>query len=463
MRRLIASAALALSLSACPSPDAVPISDVPPPTPSEGPSDSPGETSSPETPAPAPTPSVPEVDNTTTTTFQDATGRGLDALVASTNAFSFDLLGRLPSKGNVAASPASVAIALGMTYAGAAGTTAVQMHDTLQLTLPGKETHDAFGTLLRKLAPPAKAPYELAIANRLFGEKSIDFQTPFLSVTKSHYQAPLEPVDFKNGADAARRHINGWVESQTKNRIKDLLPEGSLVPDTRLVLANAIYFKGKWQLPFDEKVTKPGDFHRDDNEVVEVPLMHKKAQFGYTREELAGSALQVLELPYVGRELSMVVVLPEKRDGMHHLQGLVTSGKLDAKVFEGWTKKLFFQEVDVTFPRFKIDPPKGIELEPTLSAMGMPRAFTDAAEFPHMAVLPPGEGLKISEVFHKAFVEVNEEGTEAAAATGVVMMRTTALQQPRPPQIFVADHPFLFFIRDRRTGAILFVGRVSEP
>ena len=392
-------------------------------------------------------------DNTTDAPFTPASKSLVETLVANNTAFAMSLYKQASgAPDNFAMSPASISIALGMTYAGADGQTAAEMKKALHLTLPGAEVHNAFGTLLRTWEPTPKQPYELAVANRLFGERTLGFKKPYLALTGDHYGAELEPVDFAGAPESARRHINGWVSQQTKKRIEDLLPEGSITADARLVLTNAIYFKGKWKKEFDEKNTKPVTFHAASGEK-KVPMMHRSDRYGYAESKDA----QLLELPYEGDDLAMAILLPKKRDGLPAIEKSLSVEMLDR------LGKTHFHQVNVALPKFTIDPPAPMALKPELGKLGMARAFTGDAEFPHIAEMPPGEGLAVSDVFHKAFVEVNEEGTEAAAATGVVMFRTTAVHNPVPPKSFVADHPFLFFIRDKRNGTILFVGRVSAP
>lgn len=399
------------------------------------------------------TPPAEASDNTTDAPFTPASESAVETLVANNTAFAIDLYRQASATpGNLAMSPASVSIALGMTYGGAAGQTAAEMKKALRLTLPGAEVHNAFGTLARSWEPKPKQPYELAVANRLFGERTLSFKQPYLALTGDHYGAALDPVDFAGAPESARRHINAWISEQTKSRIEDLLPEGSVTSDARLVLANAIYFKGKWSKEFDEKNTKPETFHTPAG-AEKVPMMHRSDRYAYAETNDA----QLLELPYEGEDLAMQILLPKKRDGLAALEQSLTVGMLEKMT------KTHYQQVNVSLPKFTIDPPKPLALKPELTKLGMVRAFTSDAELPHIADMPPGEGLAVSDVFHKAFVEVNEEGTEAAAATGVVMFRTTTVHKPIPPKDFVADHPFLFFIRDKRNGTVLFIGRVTAP
>ena len=371
---------------------------------------------------------------------------------AGGNAFAFDLYDQLAAEpGNFAYSPTSISMALAMTWGGARGETADQMRDVLHLGDDADALHASNGALLAAWNDPGRTAYELRVVNRLFGEKTATWQPDFLQLTDAQYGARLEEVDFIHGYERARARINAWVEEQTKTRIKDLLPVGSLDTDTRLVLTNAIYFKGKWKSEFDPEATVPGDFHRIGGAAVQVPMMHQRAQLAYAKVD----GVHVLQLPYTGDELAMNVLLPARKGGLAALER-----GLDGDAVTRWIGALSPQEVDVTLPRFKIDPPKPTTLKKPLEALGMALPFQRDADFKGMAEdIHP---LYIDDVYHKAFVEVNEEGTEAAAATAVVMTNESVSIEPEPVS-FVADHPFVFLIRDVKSGAILFVGRVADP
>ena len=252
----------------------------------------------------------------------------------------------------------------------------------------------------------------------------------------------------RSGADYRSREINHWVEEQTNDKIKDLIPPGSLDALTRLVLTNAVYFKGDWVQPFDKRNTREEDFTVSAQGKVKVPLMHQRARMGYTEEE----TFQALEMPYAGRDLSMVVLLPKKVGGLPELEKAITVDKLASLM-----SKLHVREVITYLPKFKLETSFG--LNPTLGAMGMKRAFSQAADFSGISSV---ESLYISAVLHEAYVDVNEEGTEAAAATGV-MVGAMAARLPQPIPVFRADHPFLFLIHDTKAGSILFMGRLTNP
>ena len=378
------------------------------------------------------------------------------SLAAATNLFAMDLWQRTRlQEGNLAASPASITMALAMTYGGAGGETATEMANVLHFGMPAEEAHAAASSQLAAWNDPARETYELRVANRLFGERTYDFHAAYITMTGERYGAPLEALDFIGSAEAGRVHINGWVAGQTHDRIQNLIPSGALDTTTRLVLTNAIYFKGKWLIEFDEEQTQPAVFFGMTGQSANVPTMHMQKELRYAATE----AVQILEMPYVGNELAMTIVLPTARDGITAVEESLTAAQYDQ-----WIGALTEREVIVSLPRFKIDPAEPIALKPTLVDMGMPLAFDrNRADFSVMGGASDGSnGLYIDEVFHKAFVEVNEEGTEAAAATAVVMMER-GMAQAEPPPAFRADHPFLFFIRDLRTGTILFMGRVAQP
>jgi len=371
------------------------------------------------------------------------------------NRFAFDLYARLKgAEGNLFLSPYSISTALTMTYAGARGETADQMAKVLCLPASGEDVHGAYGALQNDLnAAGAKGAFDLVVANRLWGQKGYGFLPDYLALVEKKYGAGLEQVDFAGATEAARQTINVWIEKQTRDKIKDLLKPGVLDAMTRLVLTNAIYFKGKWAEEFDKKLTRDEDFFLTPEKKVAAPLMHQKAKFGY----FEGDGLQALELPYQGDRLTMVVLLPKRnvppgaKDGLAALETALSAEKLAE-----WIGQLRRREVQVALPRFKTT--AEFSLAETLVAMGMADAFNpNAADFSGMTGT---KDLFISAVVHKAFVDVNEEGTEAAAATGVVVGVTS---MPEPPPVFRADHPFLFLIRDTKTGAILFLGRILDP
>lgn len=348
---------------------------------------------------------------------------------------------------NLFFSPYSISTALAMTYAGARGETAQQMAKALHFLPEHSPVHPAFSSIRSQVEQEqGKGGVELSIANGLWVEKNYSLLKGYHDLTDKHYGAVLNRVDFKHATEQARLQINAWVEEKTKNRIKDLLPPGVLDPLTRLVLTNAIYFKGNWLSRFKKDKTRDEQFFIAPDKQVTVRMMNQQADFGYTETE----TLQVLELPYVGERLSMILLLPRTIDGLGELESILTPGLLTALL-----SPVRKRDVQVCLPAFTMT--SQFDLARTLKAMGMQEAFTAAADFSGMT---GSTDLYISAAVHKAFIEVNEEGTEAAAATALVM-RLTAVQAP-PPR-FRADHPFLFLIRHNPTGSILFMGRLANP
>jgi serpin B len=376
-------------------------------------------------------------------------------LANAINAFATDLHTRLArdEKGSLFFSPFSIETALAMTSAGARGETLEEMQKTLHLP---DEPHAAFGDLLNHLNGPnffrAPRKYQLSVANAIWAQKGYPWRKEFIELTRKHYGAGMVEVDFSE-SEAARKRINDWVEDETREKIKDLIPAGAITVLTRMVLANAIYFKGDWQVRFDKKLTQDAPFTRADGTKANVPLMHQTAEFGYGEFEMGitrqQEKVQVLELPYSGRELSMLVYLPRNPDGVDWLAQWLSKENLGAP-------ELKQQKVRVYLPRFKAE--SKFRLNEPLMDLGMKKAF-GGADFTGMS--PNGKDLSISHVLHKAFVDVNEEGTEAAAATGVIIKERVSA--PAEPVVFRADRPFVFAIRDNKTGAALFVGRYSGP
>ena len=384
-------------------------------------------------------------------------------IAMSSNRFAWDLYAKLAEKkGNLFFSPSSVHTALAMTCAGADGNTLTEMAETLRLPREVKPTgadgqatkpvdvpwsqervHKAYGGLLAQLKPGWRAGYELHVANALWGQKGYPWQKEFLATTRENYGAGLREVDFVRQTEAARRTINRWIEEQTRGKIKNLLAGGTLTPLTRLVLTNAIYFKGDWASKFKKEYTQDSPFKLSAGKSVKAPMMNQTGKFGYAETK----DLQVLRMPYVGKDLSMVIFLPKKLDGLADVEKLLRKTGPDALL-----ESLERQELDVFLPKFKMT--SMFDLSKALPAMGMKDAFTEKADFSRM---DGRRGMFISAVVHKAFVDVNEEGTEAAAATGVMIAWGSA------PHVFRADHPFLFIIRHDKTGVVLFMGRVVNP
>ena len=371
--------------------------------------------------------------------------------VEGNTAFALDLYGRLKSEpGNLFFSPYSISTVLAMTLAGARGDTQKQMAQVLHLSGNGREIQGAFGQLQRQLSETGKqAGIELNIANALWAQQGHAFEPQFLELARNEYQANIQQADFKAAAEPAREEINHWVAEKTKNKIQDLLPRGSIAATTRLVLANAIYFKGTWGKQFDKAATSPQPFHLSSSRQIEAPLMHQFQEVRY----LGNEDFQAVELPYEGGELSMLILLPRQPDGY---AGLET--QLSPVLLSQLSREMRQQKVEVFLPRFKLE--SRFKLGDALQQMGMTDAFGSKADFSGM---DGTRSLFISDVFHKAWGEVNEQGTEAAAATATTMRATAVMRPPPPPPVFRADHAFIFFIRDTRSGSLLFAGRLADP
>jgi serpin B len=388
------------------------------------------------------------------------------------NAFGLDLHRQMPKEGNVCLSPYSIQSALGMTYLGASGVTQEEMARVLRFPTDKGVLGESFEALnaalaaaqeksakqvaqSRKYGGPSQA-LKLHVANRLFGQKGYDFRETFLSGVKSHFGAPMELMNFIKDHAVATREINGWVEKQTQKRIRDLIPENGLSADTRLVLVNALYFKAAWAEEFGA-VTAPKPFHANAAKTaVAVPTMVQQMHMRY----LNGRGFQAVMLPYAGYDLHFLLIVPDDIGGVSGVERkLMASTLLECAKAE-------HREVILHLPKFKITPPT-VPLGEVLQKMGMMTAFDKpqgSADFDAMAPKKPDDYLCISEVFHKTFLELDEKGTEAAAATVVTMVATTAMPAERAKPVEIkADRPFLFAIQHVESGACLFLGRVSDP
>jgi serine protease inhibitor len=375
----------------------------------------------------------------------DVPGAQIQSLVEGNTAFALDLYGQLKAEpGNLFFSPYSISTALAMTYAGARGETEKQMAKVLHFSKDQRVVHTTFSDLQRQLGYAGQQKsIQLSIANALWAQEGDAFLPTFLRIANSDYQANIGQADFKTHAEAARDQINRWAAQATKDKIKDILPPGSLTELTRLVLANAIYFKGAWAEPFEKAATSIQPFHLNATRQVNAPLMHHSTDVRY----MENSDLQAVELPYVGGGLSMVVLLPRQVDGCGPL-----GDRLTPALIADTLRQMKRQEVRIFLPKFKLE--SSFKLNETLARMGMPDAFVwQQADF---SGLDGTKSLFISAVFHKAWCEVNEEGTEAAAGTAAVATRSM-------PPVFRADHPFIFLIRDTRFGSLLFLGRLADP
>ena len=447
-----------LTLAACgqeATPTPIPASATPTPIPA----------SATPTPIPAgatPTPDEPSeqlaLSEKQRVTSPDVAASDLTDLVEGNSAFAFDVYQALSEEdGNLFYSPYSISLALAMTFAGARGETEQQIADTLQFTLPQDSLHPAFNGLDLELASRGEGAagkdekgFRLNIVNAIWGQEDYEFLAEFLDVLAKSYGAGPRLLDFIGAPEESRITINDWVSDQTEGKIKDLIPQDVINSLTRLVLTNAIFFSAAWQYPFSESRTADGTFHLLDGSEVIVPMMVRTASFGLAK----GDGYQAVELPYDGRELSMVILLPDTGQFGRF------EDSLDADLVRTITEGLVPTRVDLTMPKFEFE--SDFSLADTLGAMGMPVAFipplgpctSDMADFSGMIGTCE---LYITEIVHKAFVSVDEAGTEAAAATAVVLWIESL------PLSITIDRPFVFLIRDIETGAILFIGRVTDP
>jgi len=391
-----------------------------------------------------PRPAAPDVPETLAHWKVDMIAGECDlAIVAKGNsAFAFDLYSRLSSRrGNLFFSPLSISTALAMTYGGAQGATAEEIAAALRFPFGQERLHPVFADLLQQIKGKSQA-LELSLANGLWAQRGCEFRESFMDLVRTHYGAELRELDLAAAAEACRI-INEWAETETRGKIRDLIEPGMLGPLTRLVLANAIYFKGDWASPFKKEQTSDAPFTITPNRKATVPMMHQQEWFGYMETE----SFQALQLPYAGWDLAMVVFLPREAEGLSDFEMRLTPEQVEESL-----KGLHPLYLPVFLPRFRVT--SAFTLNDVLREMGLRLAFNPSgADF---SGLTGRGGLFISSVIHKAYVSVDEMGTQAAAVTGELKLMGIA-------PVFRADHPFLFLIRDRRSGSILFLGRVTNP
>ena len=362
-----------------------------------------------------------------------------DLAAKATNNFAAELYRQLATgKQNLCVSPYSIETALAMTFAGADGETRTEMARVLHFPSDASTVATSFASLQRSLEEMSAKTTEL------------------LDLVKQNYGAAFEPIDFTVNPAVAAQHINKWVADGTRDKIRDLIPADALNKLTRLVLANAVYLKAPWADPFSDKATQPEPFRVRGGAPLDVPMMRKTDRFGYAKRE----GFTAVSIPYSGDDLQFLVLLPDEVNGLRTLESKLTADVL-AKC-----AKLETQDIDLHLPKFKLEPPT-IALAENLQALGMKSAFDipqGSANFDKMAPRKPNDYLYISNVFHKTFIAVDEKGTEAAAATAVVMMRATAMRGPKPPPIEVkVDRPFIYAIQHVPSGVCLFLGRVTDP
>jgi serpin B len=374
-------------------------------------------------------------------------------LARSSNAFGFDLYQRLRrTPGNLVISPASLTTALTMAWAGARGETAAQMRRALHLQGTPDEALAASGRLAATLQAPSR-PLVFRIANQLFAEKTYKLVPAYVEKTRTAFGAPVELLDFLKAPEPARVHINQWIESRTEHRIRDLMPPGAVTPLTRLVLVNAIYFLGTWEAPFDISATRPAPFYLTPSQKKMVPTMSRDGIFLSTGRK---DGVTAVELPYKGGELSMMLLVPDKIDGLAAVESALSARQLDAL-----QAAMTVGFVSLTMPKFELSP-GSLALRKELEALGLRSAF-DLKRADLTGIAKPSaraERLFLQDVFHKTYVKIDEKGTEAAAATGDMSVMGSDPPPPRPVRV---DRPFLFLIRDNASGMILFLGRVSDP
>ncbi len=397
-----------------------------------------------------------------------STSEGLSELVLANNKFAVDYYTKLDSNPqnigkNIFFSPFSISTAVGMTYEGADKNTAKEMQEVFYFPIDDTTRQSSFAKLFNSLnESAAKGDYKLSVANALWNEKTYEFKQSFYDIIDNYYYGKSTPVDFKNAPEEQRQLINKWVEEQTQQKIKELLPSQppSIKSDTRMVLVNAIYFKGDWLSKFKAENTVDSEFLVSADKTVTTKMMQQTEKFNYYSD----SQFQYLQLPYKGEDLSMVLLLPKgietdcapNTDCIDEPVRIVYDFNIpSAETFALVKDKMNETKLTVSLPKFKFT--AKYQMKQDLEQMGVREAFTDFANFSKM---DEANFVKIGEIYHKAFIEVNEEGTEAAAATGVVMVEKTAIEMP---QIFNANHPFAFYIQDNKTGEILFLGKMLDP
>ncbi|MFO7810681.1 MAG: serpin family protein [Candidatus Delongbacteria bacterium] len=361
---------------------------------------------------------------------------------------AYKVLTEKEKNNNIFISPFSISSALAMTYAGSAGSTESEMAHALEFSKNTVAFHKSFGNMTEKInSVSKKGNLELSIANSLWLAEGYEFLDEFLRINNTYYNTETTNLDFSESV-TARKRINDWVAEKTKDKIKDLIPKGILDALTKLVLTNAVYFKAEWKDQFKERMTNKDTFFTSEAKSAEIEMMNQKKRFNYAENDEA----QFIEMPYKGNDASMFVLLPKKKSGLDNIEK-----KLTWEYIEKLTANMEPEQVDVYFPKYKMS--LKYELREILNELGMKKAFNKGADFSKMN---GNRDLYISAVIHKTFIEVDETGTEAAAATAVVMRMKSAMPDPEF-KTFKADHPFFYFIKERSTGAVLFAGRVSNP
>ncbi len=365
------------------------------------------------------------------------------------NKFAFDLIREIPfGDDNMVVSPFSISTALAMTYTGAREATLEEMATVMHFDRNQERFHKEYGEYLSSLKKIAAENIQLNIANSLWAQEDYHFLESFFDINKTHYNSETFQVNFRTNREQVRTNINDWVFDETREKIKDLIAPGVLTDDTRLVLVNAIHFLGPWLTEFDPNITRENVFNLHTRQTVMAEFMHRTDHFNYYQDE----QLQALEIPYTGEDFSMLLLLPREGTSLEELEK-----DMNAFTFAEMITEMQHKEVDVFIPKYEAE--TKLDLEQTLMAMGMQTPFNRMADFSGMT----GKlDLKIDKVIHQAMIEVAEEGTEAAAATAVIVIRKTSID-PEPRTVFMANRPFLFFIKDNTYNSILFAGRVMNP
>jgi serine protease inhibitor len=378
------------------------------------------------------------------TTGTDEGKKLSEAAARSVNEFACDLYKKLAgAKGSLFLSPYSVSSALCMTYAGARGQTAAEMEKVLRAT---PDVHRYMGALVNEINAVPKDTAAVSVASAIWPAAGTKLLPEFVQTVRDGYAAGVAPLDYKASASKAAKVINNWVSKHTNDKIKEIVNAGVLNKNTQLVLTNAVYFKSQWAHKFEPGDTRVQPFRISDAKTVRLPLMYEEGRFRYAKTDNAAIA----ELPYKNGRFSMLVLLPDKKTDLSALELRLSAASLDK-----WTSGLRERLLDLYLPKFRTE--SSFELSKTLAALGMPSAFGSGADFTGMNGTG---GLSIGSVLHKTFVDVTEDGTEAAAATAVVMLTSAAPSQERPLE-FRADRPFIYIIKDCRSGAIIFIGRYS--
>ena len=376
-----------------------------------------------------------------------ATQQGVDSVALASNAFAFGLYKRLNKDGgNLFFSPYSISSALAMTYAGAQGSTREEMSEVFGYDKDNLTHARGYKALQNHFSSISQKELELNVANSLWCQQDYAFEQEFLDINRKYFSAAVRQVNFKRKYQQVRKQINQWVEQKTNQKIQDLIDEGVLDRMTRLVLVNAIYFNGNWEHPFDKENTRQDNFYPTPTHAEKVPFMNHSLRLPYFEEKL----FKAVALPYTEGKLSMLILLPQKHEYMPKIED-----ELSGIFYQGLIDSMKNQQVNLSIPRFKLK--AKYQLNDPLRKMGMESAFNDKADFSGMT---GDKDLYISDVVHQSYVEVHEKGTEAAAATGVVMRKTSIITEKKH---FKADHPFLFIIKDQESQAILFMGKMQHP